>query len=263
VSDNTTNGSLPPDGPDTMIETRNLTMEFAGFRAVDGVDLRVRRGDIHALIGPNGAGKTTCFNMITKFLTPTRGQVLLEGRDVTRTPPAEIARDGIVRSFQISAVFQDLTVLQNVCVALQSKSKRVYSLLRSDASLQDLMLRASELLDLVGLSDYRHEKARFLSYGRKRALELATTLAMDPKVMLLDEPMAGMSPEDVRRVTELIVRLRAGRTILMVEHNLSVVAEISDRITVLARGKVLAEGSYADVSANKDVQSAYIGAGYE
>ncbi|MGI6853522.1 ABC transporter ATP-binding protein [Mesorhizobium sp. 1B3] len=246
-----------------MIETRKLTMEFAGFRAVDGVDLSVQRGHIHALIGPNGAGKTTCFNMITKFLTPTRGQVILEGRDVTRTPPAAIARDGIVRSFQISAVFQELTVLQNVCVALQSKNHRVYSILRSDASLQDLMMRASELLELVGLSDYRHEKARLLSYGRKRALELATTLAMDPKVMLLDEPMAGMSPEDVRRVTDLIARLRAGRTILMVEHNLSVVAEISDRITVLARGKVLAEGSYDEVSANKYVQSAYIGAGYE
>ncbi|WP_274630641.1 ABC transporter ATP-binding protein [Arvimicrobium flavum] len=249
--------------PDTMIETRDLTMEFAGFRAVDGVNLAVKRGDIHALIGPNGAGKTTCFNMITKFLTPTRGQVFLEGRDVTRTPPAEIARDGIVRSFQISAVFQDLTAIQNVCVALQSKTKRVYSMLRADTGLQDLMVRAGDLLEMVGLWEYRYEKARFLSYGRKRALELATTLAMDPKVMLLDEPMAGMSPEDVRRVTELIVRLRAGRTVLMVEHNLNVVAEISDRITVLARGKVLAEGSYQDVSGNTDVQSAYIGAGYD
>jgi branched-chain amino acid transport system ATP-binding protein len=249
--------------PETMIETRGLSMTFGGFKAVDSVDLRVKRGHIHALIGPNGAGKTTCFNMITKFLTPTAGQVFLDGRDVTRAAPAEIAREGIVRSFQISAVFQDLTVLQNVCVALQSKTKRVYSLLRSDAGLQDLMLRADELLELVGLSDYRHQKARLLSYGRKRALELATTLAMDPKVMLLDEPMAGMSPEDVRRVTELVVRLREGRTILMVEHNLSVVAEICDRITVLARGKVLAEGSYDDVSANSDVQSAYIGAGYD
>lgn len=263
MTDLSITSSAPAGGLNTMIETRGLTIEFGGFRAVDGVDLSVRQGDIHALIGPNGAGKTTCFNMITKFLTPTRGQVFLEGRDVTRMQPAEIARDGVVRSFQISAVFQDLTVLQNVCVALQSKTKRVYSLFRSDTSLGDLMLRADELLELVGLSDYRHSKARFLSYGRKRALELATTLAMDPKVMLLDEPMAGMSPEDVRRVTDLIVRLRVGRTILMVEHNLSVVAEISDRITVLARGKILAEGSYDEVSANKSVQSAYIGAGYE
>lgn len=251
------------DAKDCVIETRDLTMEFRGFRAVDGVNLNVQRGDIHALIGPNGAGKTTCFNLITKFLSPTRGQVFLDGRDVTRTRPADIARAGLVRSFQISAVFEDLTVRQNVCVALQSKMRRVYSMLRSDAGMHDLMVRADELLELVGLSDYRHEKARFLSYGRKRALELATTLAMDPSVMLLDEPMAGMSPQDVRRVTELITRLRAGRTILMVEHNLSVVAEISDSITVLARGQVLAEGSYEDVSANKDVQTAYIGAGYD
>lgn len=247
----------------TIIETRGLTMEFSGFRAVDGVDLHVEEGTIHALIGPNGAGKTTCFNLITKFLTPTGGAIIFDGADITTAKPAAIARRGLVRSFQISAVFPALTVVQNVCVALQSRTRRLLQFWKSDRSLADLEAEADAILEQLGLAEFRNVPASSLSYGRKRALELATTLALDPKVLLLDEPMAGMSPEDVARVSLLIKRVRAGRTILMVEHNLPVVAELCDRITVLARGRVLAEGDYRTVSNNPDVQQAYIGAGHD
>lgn len=253
--------SQPEAHDQPVLETRDVVMEFAGFRAVDGVNLRIGKGSIHALIGPNGAGKTTCFNLITKFLTPTSGRIVFDGHDVTAMPPAAIARNGLVRSFQISSIFPGLTASQNVCIALQSRRHRLFQFWRSDRSLADLAEEADALLDHVGLLEDRDTKAALLSYGRKRALELATTVALDPKVLLLDEPMAGMSPEDVVRVTELIRRIRHGRTILMVEHNLSVVAELCDRITVLARGKVLAEGDYRTVSADPRVQDAYIGAG--
>ena len=245
-----------------VIETRDLAIEFAGFRAVDGVNLRVEQGSIHALIGPNGAGKTTCFNLITKFLSPTSGQILLRGEDVTRLRPVDIARRGLVRSFQISAIFPELSVVQNVCVALQQRTGRNHQFWQSETSLADLEAQADVFLEQVGLTQYRTMRAALLPYGRKRALELATTLALDPQVLLLDEPMAGMSPEDVERVSDLIRKIRVGRTILMVEHNLSVVADRSDTITVLARGKVLAEGDYATVSKDPRVIEAYIGAGH-
>ena len=251
----------PHSSGQPVLETRDVVMEFSGFRAVDGVSLRIGKGSIHALIGPNGAGKTTCFNLITKVLSPTSGRIFFDGRDVTGTQPAAVARSGLVRSFQISSIFPGLTANQNVCVALQSRRRRLFQFWRSDRSLADLAQEADALLDHVGLLDDRDTKAALLSYGRKRALELATTLALDPKVLLLDEPMAGMSPEDVVRVTDLIRRIRHGRTVLMVEHNLSVVAELCDRITVLARGKVLAEGDYRTVSTDPRVQDAYIGAG--
>ncbi|CEJ13418.1 Lipopolysaccharide export system ATP-binding protein LptB [bacterium YEK0313] len=254
----------PPDRPEPpVLETRGIAVEFAGFRAVDGVSLSVGKGSIHALIGPNGAGKTTCFNLITRFLTPTSGRILFNGRDVTAMPPAAIARQGLVRSFQISSIFPGLSVNQNVCIALQSRRRRLFQFWRSDRSLADLAAEADALLDHVGLLDHRDTRAALLSYGRKRALELATTLALDPQVLLLDEPMAGMSPEDVVRITALIQRIRHGRTILMVEHNLSVVAALCDRITVLARGKVLAEGDYRTVAADPRVQEAYIGADHD
>ena len=246
-----------------ILEGQGLTMEFAGFQAVSAVDLKVAEGSIHALIGPNGAGKTTCFNMLTKFLTPTKGRIIFDGTDITRKAPTDVARLGLVRSFQISAVFSDLSVVQNVCVALQSKQGRIFQLLTSDIKLADLKEQAVRLLEQVGLQDYQNTKAGLLSYGRKRALELATTLALDPKVMLLDEPMAGMSPEDIERVKALILSIRTGRTILMVEHNLPVVSELCDRITVLARGQVLAEGDYDSVSRNPDVQTAYIGSEHD
>ena len=244
---------------DLVLETRGLVKEFKGFVAVDGVDLRVKRGEIHALIGPNGAGKTTCFNLLTKFLTPTRGQILFEGQDITQEKPAQIARRGVVRSFQISATFPHLSVLQNVRIALQPKQGLSYQFWRSERVLDRLNERALELLDTVGLRDYAGAVTVELPYGRKRALEIATTLAMDPKLMLLDEPTQGMGHEDVELVTRLIKKVAANRTVLMVEHNMNVVASIADTITVLARGSVIAEGPYAEVSKNPQVLQAYMG----
>ena len=247
---------------DIILETRNLSKEFKGFVAVSGVSLRVKRGTIHALIGPNGAGKTTCFNLLTHFLTPTRGQIFYNGRDITGASPASIARMGLARSFQISAVFPHLTVLENVRVALQSKMSRgaSYNFLTSEKSLQKLDAPARELIEAVGLGEFTGTIAVELPYGRKRALEIATTLALDPKMMLLDEPTAGMTHADVERITALIRRAAANRTVLMVEHNLSVVSTLSDRITVLARGEILAEGDYATVSRDPKVKEAYLGA---
>ena len=247
---------------DTILETRGLTKEFKGFVAVSDVNLRVRRGSIHALIGPNGAGKTTCFNLLTHFLEPTRGQILYNGQDITGSDPATIARMGLVRSFQISAVFPHLSSLENVRIALQRKRGNSFDFWRSEKTLDALNDRARELLDAVGLTNFQATVAADLPYGRKRALEIATTLAMDPEMMLLDEPTAGMGHEDVNRVTELIRKVAQGRTVLMVEHNMSVVSGISDRITVLQRGAILAEGPYAEVSENPEVKEAYMGTGH-
>ncbi|WP_137921644.1 ABC transporter ATP-binding protein [Hydrogenophaga sp. 2FB] len=244
---------------DLILETRQLTKEFKGFTAVSKVDLSVVRGSIHALIGPNGAGKTTCFNLLTKFLEPTRGAILFNGQDVTGERPAQIARRGIIRSFQISAVFPHLTVLENVRLGLQRKLGTSYHFWKSEKSLESLDGRARELLAEVGLEPFANEQAVNLPYGRKRALEIATTLAMDPELMLLDEPTQGMGHEDVQRVAMLIKRVSVGRTVLMVEHNMGVVSTIADTITVLQRGAVLAEGSYEEVSANPLVMEAYMG----
>ncbi len=247
---------------DIILETDGLTKEFRGFIAVNNVTLRVRRHSIHALIGPNGAGKTTCFNLLTKFLIPSRGKISYNGRDITATKPADIARLGLVRSFQISAVFPHLSVLENVRVALQRKRGDSFDFWRSQSVLDVYNDRARELIEWVGLSEYAQTVAVELPYGRKRALEIATTLALEPEMMLLDEPTAGMGHEDVGRISALIKRVAQGRTVLMVEHNLSVVADLSDTITVLARGEVLAEGDYATVSKNPDVVQAYMGAGH-
>ena len=244
---------------DTILETRQLTKEFKGFVAVNQVDLKVRRGTIHALIGPNGAGKTTCFNLLTKFITPTRGTILFNGIDITGEAPAHIARRGIIRSFQISAVFPHLTVLENVRVALQRKLGTSFHFWRPERSLDTLNDRAIELLNAVDLGAYVHHTTVELSYGRKRALEIATTLAMDPELMLLDEPTQGMGLEDVDRIKQLIKKVAANRTVLMVEHNMSVVSSIADTITVLQRGATLAEGPYAEVSKNPAVVEAYMG----
>lgn len=246
-----------------ILETRGLTKEFRGFVAVRDVALRVRRGSIHALIGPNGAGKTTCFNLLTKFLEPTRGEIRFNGRDITRTRPADIARLGLVRSFQISAVFPHLSVLENVRVALQRGRGASFDFWRSERVLGAFDDRARELLADVGLPEYAHVPAGLLPYGRKRALEIATTLALDPELLLLDEPTAGMTHEDVARVAALIRRAAASRTVLMVEHNLSVVSGLSDTITVLTRGEVLTEGDYATVSKDPRVIEAYLGAAHE
>jgi branched-chain amino acid transport system ATP-binding protein len=244
---------------DVVLATEGLTKEFKGFVAVKDVSLKVARGSIHALIGPNGAGKSTCFNLLTKFLEPTRGSIVYNGQDITGGKPAQIARLGLVRSFQISAVFGHLTALENVRVALQRALGTSFHFWRSDRSLATLNERALELLNEVGLSEWHDRPAVELPYGRKRALEIATTLALDPEMMLLDEPMAGMGHEDIDRVSALIRRVAANRTVLMVEHNMKVVASLSDRITVLARGEVLAEGPYEQVSREAAVIQAYMG----
>jgi branched-chain amino acid transport system ATP-binding protein len=244
---------------DAILETSGLTKEFRGFMAVGGVDLRVLDGTIHALIGPNGAGKTTCFNLLTKFLQPTNGSIKFRGRDITGMRPAEVARLGLVRSFQISAVFAHLTALENVRIALQRARGASFDFWRSEKLLSCFDDRARALLEDVGLSEFVETPAGLLSYGRKRALEIATTLALEPQMLLLDEPTAGMAHEDVERIVALIRRVRAGRTILMVEHNLGVVEGLCDTITVLTRGKVLAQGDYATVSKNPDVIAAYLG----
>ena len=244
---------------DTILETTGLTREFQGFVAVNEIALKVRTGTIHALIGPNGAGKTTCFNLLTKFLQPTRGTIYFKGRDITGLKPAQVARLGLVRSFQISAVFPHLTALENVRIALQRARGASFDFWRSERVLQAYDDRARELLFDVGLTGDADIQAVLLPYGRKRALEIATTLALDPEMLLLDEPTAGMAGEDVERVVQLIRRIREGRTILMVEHNLSVVEGLCDTITVLNRGRVLAEGDYASVSANPQVIAAYLG----
>jgi branched-chain amino acid transport system ATP-binding protein len=244
---------------DIILQTENLTKEFRGFLAVQDVNISVRRGTIHGLIGPNGAGKTTCFNLLTKFLVPTRGGIRYDGRDITRLKPAEVARLGLVRSFQISAVFANLSVMENVRMALQRQRGGNFDFWRSETVLQQYDSRARELLEDVGLTEYAELRAGQLPYGRKRALEIATTLAMDPAMMLLDEPTAGMAHEDVDRIVTLVKRVAKGRTVLLVEHNLKVVEGLCDQITVLARGQILAEGDYREVSANAEVQAAYLG----
>jgi branched-chain amino acid transport system ATP-binding protein len=247
---------------DYVLETRELTKEFKGFVAVNKVNLKVQRGTIHALIGPNGAGKTTCFNLLTRFLHPTRGQIFYKTREITGSKPSAIARMGLVRSFQISAVFPHLTVLENVRIALQRKRGGSFDFWRTESVLNALNDRARELIASVGLSPFEQTIAVELPYGRKRAHEIATTLALDPEVMLLDEPTAGMAHEDVDRISALIGRVAQNRTVLMVEHNLSVVADLCHQITVLARGEILAEGDYATVSRNPEVVQAYMGKGY-
>jgi branched-chain amino acid transport system ATP-binding protein len=246
-----------------ILSATGLTMEFRGFVAVNDVTLSVNEGTIHALIGPNGAGKTTVFNLLTKFLTPTRGRITFKGADITGLKPAEVARLGLVRSFQISAVFPHLTVLDNVRVALQRPSGLATQFWRSSNALSTLDERAMELIDAVNLSSYRDLTASELSYGRKRALEIATTLALDPAMLLLDEPMAGMGHEDIGRISDLIRRIARNRTVLMVEHNLNVVADLCDRVTVLARGEILSDGSYDTVSNDPRVREAYMGTEHE
>ena len=248
--------------PDIILRAAGLTKRFGGFTAVGNVDLAVERGTIHALIGPNGAGKTTCFNLLTKFLQPSDGAILFNGRDITRMPPADIARRGLVRSFQISAVFPRLTALENVRIALQRQRGDSFDFWRSEKALRQFDDKAMAGLEDVGLAEFAGTPSGELSYGRKRALEIATTLALDPEMLLLDEPMAGMAQEDVARISALIARIAKSRTILMVEHNLSVVADLSNRITVLARGQVLAEGGYDEVSKDPRVIEAYIGVGH-
>ncbi len=253
-------GALPGE---PILRMQGVTKAFSGFVVVRELDLDITRGTIHALIGPNGAGKTTVFNLVTKFHQPTSGRIFFKGRDITAKKPSEIARLGMVRSFQISAVFASMSALDNVRVALQRFRGDNFAFWKSDRVLRELDARARELLSEVGLDDLRDRKAAELPYGRRRALELATTLALEPEMLLLDEPMAGMGHEDVERTAALIRRVAKDRTVLMVEHNLSVVADLSDRITVLARGEILAEGDYAQVSKDPAVIEAYMGTDHD
>jgi branched-chain amino acid transport system ATP-binding protein len=246
-----------------ILETSGLVKEFKGFRAVNNVNLQVQRGHIHALIGPNGAGKTTVFNLLTKFLIPTEGKILYNGQDITTEKPAQVARRGIVRSFQISATFPNLTVLDNVRIGLQRATGASFHFWKPSRSLDSLDGRAMELLETVGLADFAGMMTVELAYGRKRALEIATTLATEPELMLLDEPTQGMGHEDVDRVTQLIKKVSANRTVLMVEHNMNVVASIADKISVLQRGQVIAEGPYETVSRDPQVLEAYMGSAEE
>jgi branched-chain amino acid transport system ATP-binding protein len=243
-----------------VLRAKGLTKHFRGFVAVNDVDLNVREGSIHALIGPNGAGKTTCFNLLTKFLQPTAGQIHFRDRDITRMEPAEVARLGIIRSFQISAVFTSLTVGENLLMALQRSTSLPNCFWRSSSALDGLKDRARAIVKTVGLDTYVDRPAGELSYGRKRALEIATTIALDPQVMLLDEPMAGMGVEDVAVVTDVIREAARDKTVVMVEHNLKVVKDLCQRVTVLQRGQVLVEGSYDEISENEQVRIAYMGA---
>ncbi len=255
--------NTPGVANDVILRTVSLHKAFRGFVAVKDVSLEIKRGTVHALIGPNGAGKTTFFNRVTKFLDPTGGQIFFNDHDIATTRPADVARLGMVRSFQISAVFPNLTVLDNVCVALQRFRNDGFHFWRSHTTLKSLHERALELIADVGLEDFADEMAIELSYGRRRALEIATTLALDPELLLLDEPTSGMGREDISRTADLIRRVGKNRTIVMVEHNLSVVADLSDRITVLARGEILADGSYEQVSKNPAVVEAYMGHGHD
>ena len=244
---------------EAILRTEGLTKEFMGFVAVNDVSLTVKRGAIHALIGPNGAGKTTCFNLLTKFHKPTSGRIVFKGEDITDKTPSQIALIGMVRSFQISSVFPHLTVLENVRVGLQQRLGISMQFWKSEKALDRLNDEAMHCLGQVGLAEFADRTAVSLPYGRKRALEIATTLGMNPELMLLDEPTQGMGHEDVDRVTQLIKKVSAGRTVLMVEHNMKVVASIADTITVLQRGSVIASGTYAEVSANPQVMDAYLG----
>jgi branched-chain amino acid transport system ATP-binding protein len=248
---------------DVVLRVSGISKRFGGLQALSDVGITIERGQVYGLIGPNGAGKTTCFNLLTKFLDPTRGQILFDGHDITREKPADIARRGVVRSFQISSTFPNMSVLENVRVALQQQLGTAFSFWKSERSLDQLNNRCMELLGFVGLEDFAHLKAVELPYGRKRALEIATTLAMEPKLMLLDEPTQGMGHEDVDMVTQLIKKVAANRTVLMVEHNMSVVGSIADMITVLQFGQVIAEGPYAEVSRNPQVLEAYMGSAEE
>jgi branched-chain amino acid transport system ATP-binding protein len=244
---------------DYALETHGLCKEFLGFRAICDVDLKIRRGHIHALIGPNGAGKTTMFNLLTKFVSPSSGAILLNGVDITQAPPASIAHRGMVRSFQISAIFPEMTALDNVKVALQKRDGLSRRLFGGSKATRHLDEEATALLAEVGLCACKNLIARDLPYGQRRSVEFAATLAMNPNVLLLDEPTQGMGIEDVDLIARLIKKISAKRTIVIVEHNLKIIANISDRVTVLARGSVLAEGSYDEVAKNPAVTTAYIG----
>jgi branched-chain amino acid transport system ATP-binding protein len=242
-----------------MICTTGLRKEFRGFAALRGVDLRVAEGSVHALVGPNGAGKTTLFNLLSGFLAPSAGRIEIAGRETTGLPPERIARLGVARSFQITSLFPALSARAHVELALQAGTGLGWRFWRSERTLGRFTDRALDLLAEVGLAAHADVAAGTLAYGRKRALELAVALALDPRVLLLDEPTSGMGAEDIDSTVALVRRIAQGRTVVLVEHNMSVVADLADRVTVLQQGAVLVEGPYAEVRTDPRVISAYLG----
>lgn len=246
---------------DPILSTRDVVKVYAGFTALDGVSLDVTEGTVHAIIGPNGAGKTTLFNVLSGFAPATRGSVRFAGTEIAHLDPAGIARMGMVRSFQINSIFPHLTVLDNVKIALQARTPLSRKLLASPKATAVLDDPARRALDAVDLDAERESVAATLPYGKKRSLELAIALSQDPRVLLLDEPTAGMGVEDVDRTVGLVKRIAPGRTIVLVEHNLRVVSDLCDRVTVMQRGKVLVEGTYDEVRTDERVVTAYLGGG--
>jgi branched-chain amino acid transport system ATP-binding protein len=243
----------------TALETRDLSKDFAGFRAVDRVTIALDDGKIHALVGPNGAGKTTLFHMLTGFVRPSAGAIHAFGVDVTGLPPDRISRMGVARSFQITSLFDRRTALQHVVLALHVADPVSLRFWTSERALLRYRDRAMAILDEVGLTGVASRTAASLPYGQKRALELALALALEPKLLLLDEPTSGMGLEDLRRTIALIRHVHAGRTVLIVEHNMGVVAELADRVIVMQQGRVIADGTYEDVRHDPAVVTAYLG----
>ncbi len=245
-----------------LLETRALTKEFRGFRAVSDVDLVVGAGTMHALVGPNGAGKTTLFNLLTGFLTPTSGSIVFDGQDITGKQPEQIVPLGIARSFQITSLFDQLTLSEHLELALASPTGMGMQFWRSVKRLATFRDRSMELLEQVGLADRSGQPAGSLAYGQKRALELALALALDPKLLLLDEPTAGMGIEDVDQTIALVKQISTGRTVVFVDHNMHVVGSLADTVTVLQSGEVLAEGPYEQVRGDERVITAYLGSAH-
>jgi branched-chain amino acid transport system ATP-binding protein len=252
-------GAPAPDGggAPVILRTEGLTVRFGGLAALNNVSVAVRRGEIRAIIGPNGAGKSTFFNCLTGVIRPTRGRILFEDDDITGLPPDRISRKALARSYQITNIMPGATVLENVRIAAQSR-RHAWSLLRHHRAYTDVLGRSRTVLDSVGLLDKEGELAANLSHGEQRNLEIGIALATEPKLLCLDEPTAGMSVTETHATVELVRRIAADLTILIVEHDMEVVMGLAQTITVLHYGEVLAEGAPAEIQANPRVQEVYL-----
>jgi len=243
---------------DVILSAQNVGRNFGGFRALSGISVDFRKGKLTSIIGPNGAGKSTFFNLLSGAFPPSEGRIVFEGRDITGTPQHKFAALGIAKSFQITNVFPQLPVHENVRVALQALVSR-YQIWKPRASLPELADKADALLAIVGLTDRRHRAAGTMAHGEQRALEIAMALAANPRLLLLDEPTAGMSPEETKAMMDLILKLAAERTVVLVEHKMKLVMGISDRLLVLHHGELLAEGTPDDIRHNDTVKRVYLG----
>ena len=251
--------------PEIIFETVNLRREFGALVAVDDVSIKVRKNSLHAIIGPNGAGKTTFFNLLSGNIEPTSGQVIFKGRDITHQPAHRTIHFGVGRSFQITNIFPNLTVFENIRLASQALGKDNFKFLRDASSFKKYEERTQEVIERVGLTDRAYTIARTLPHGAQRKLELGMILAPDPEALLLDEPTAGMAAEQVPELIALIQEIQqaGNKTVMLVEHNMNVVMSVSDAITVMHQGAVLAEGTPAEIAANETVQTAYLGGLYK